>query len=314
MEGKGGNAALIMGAAMLGALLLAFFLAFAPRAAWFGGAQELRVALSDATGLRVGSEVRLRGVSAGFVSALSRLDGQALATLRFRRKPDLRADAKAWSRPKTPLGGRYIAVEPGTSAAPWPADEVLRGEPKAPEPQDLAQALAPYETMEGQALLRELETSREVYGPLLTRLGPLYEHARELQTALGALDETPRRLASLRTRLEGLARNGREAPELGPRLLSLSERVEEFSQTLGQAKLPPELGLRFARLVEAGRALGERAAGQEALLAHLEAALATLSLYDELMLRRIFQEEGVKAASGMPETARRRLLGPASGK
>ena len=183
MEATSDKKAVAVGAVMLGLLLLAFVLAFSPRAVWHGGGRELRVSLDDATGLRIGSRVQLRGAWAGQVSDLSLLGERAVATIRFATEADLRADARAWSRPRTPLGGRYIEVDPGKADAPLVAEALLAGEPKAPQPQDLAQALAPYASFDSNDLLPTIEASGEIFGPLMTRAKPLWGHAREMRSA-----------------------------------------------------------------------------------------------------------------------------------
>ena len=81
------------------------------------GSYGLKVNMADASGLSVGSEVRLAGVKIGSVTGLALDQGsRVLVDIRIRDDLTLPADSKA-AVSSSPWGGIYLSLLPGHSPA-----------------------------------------------------------------------------------------------------------------------------------------------------------------------------------------------------
>jgi len=79
---------------------------------------RVSVPVQDAAGLYAGSDVMIAGARAGRVDSVSLRGGSALVTLAVDvEHAPLSADATIAIRPKSLLGERYVALDPGQSAA-----------------------------------------------------------------------------------------------------------------------------------------------------------------------------------------------------
>lgn len=98
------------------------------------GRYAMRVSLANASGLSVGTEVRVAGVKVGSVMDLSLDRGsyRAIVTIRIRDDLFLPVDSRA-SISSTPLGDVYLTLSPGHAARTVPPDGVLDA-PKSPGP------------------------------------------------------------------------------------------------------------------------------------------------------------------------------------
>ena len=76
------------------------------------------VTLDDASGLPLGSPVRLAGVEVGSVEAIEVVDAKARVTLVVDPAVELHTDAVAGPRAKSLLGQKYLELRPGSEDAP----------------------------------------------------------------------------------------------------------------------------------------------------------------------------------------------------
>ncbi|HKF78779.1 MAG TPA: MlaD family protein, partial [Candidatus Dormibacteraeota bacterium] len=84
------------------------------------------VPVQDAAGLYAGSDVMTAGARAGRVESVALRGGSALVTLRVDSEhAPLRVDATVAIRPRSLLGERYVALDPGQAAATLPAGATL---------------------------------------------------------------------------------------------------------------------------------------------------------------------------------------------
>jgi len=92
----------------------------------FPGPYTLEVPLRDASGLYPGSDVEIAGAKAGSIDALTLHEGLVLATISLdpQRAP-VRHDATIDLRPKSLLGEKYLALDPGKSGETLPSGATL---------------------------------------------------------------------------------------------------------------------------------------------------------------------------------------------
>ena len=92
----------------------------------FPGPYTLEVPLRDASGLYPGRDVEIAGAKAGSIDALTLREGLVLATISLdpQRAP-VRHDATIDLRPKSLLGEKYLALDPGKSGETLPSGATL---------------------------------------------------------------------------------------------------------------------------------------------------------------------------------------------
>jgi phospholipid/cholesterol/gamma-HCH transport system substrate-binding protein len=92
----------------------------------FPGPYRLQIPLADASGLYPGSDVEIAGAKAGSIDSLTLRNGLALATISIdpQRAP-VRRDATIDLRPKSLLGEKYLALDPGKSGDELPSGATL---------------------------------------------------------------------------------------------------------------------------------------------------------------------------------------------
>ena len=90
------------------------------------GPYQLQVPLENASGLYPGSDVEIAGAKAGTIDSLSLRGGLAIATINLdpQRVP-VHRDATVDLRPKSLLGEKYLALDPGKSGADLPSGAML---------------------------------------------------------------------------------------------------------------------------------------------------------------------------------------------
>lgn len=99
------------------------------------GSYRLKVNMPDASGLVVGSEVRLAGAKIGSVAAVSleQPSYRAVVEIAIRDDLDLPADTRA-SVSFSPLGGIYLTLVPGRAVRTIPKGGTISSPPPSPAP------------------------------------------------------------------------------------------------------------------------------------------------------------------------------------
>lgn len=111
---------IIVGAFIIMILLgMGYFTIMLSKESWFGDKQEMEMVFSDVMGLREGGDVVVRGLSVGKIKAMElRDDGvHVLAVFNTGVTPVMREDYRITIVATSLLGGRYLLVDEGSSAA-----------------------------------------------------------------------------------------------------------------------------------------------------------------------------------------------------
>lgn len=119
---------LVIGLGVIGMLGGALYLMTNLTTTFGQGTHKVRFALNDATAVKPGiADLRYRGIRAGSIDELERVDGQLVATASIADEyGPLYRDAEAQLRPATPLQDIYLdIVDPGTPEAPRLGNGVL---------------------------------------------------------------------------------------------------------------------------------------------------------------------------------------------
>ncbi len=257
----------------------------------------------DVTGLKPGNPVRVLGEIRGFVRSMRVTDGRAEVTVAVDARTSVSQDATVFLRNKTFLGGRFLELDPGTPKhAPLKSGERLRTGPSPVSPDELG-SLARRTLGSLPGLWNE---GREL-GSLVERLAP----------ELGRFPDIAQRFRELGNRLDGL-RSKRERRSGTPNDFSavsaeslrrstdeLERLSRNFRRLSGEADADfsvPEatrdrLELLAGKLTDLSRVLEIISGRQERMLDNLERILGVLLSFDEALVRRIFQEEGMAASA-----------------
>lgn len=91
------------------------------------GSYNLTVELTDAGGLKQGSDVRLEGIKVGSVANLSLGPGKYLAIVRIAVRDDLKLPSgSVFSVTALPMSDSYLSIKPGRGASAIPQGSLVR--------------------------------------------------------------------------------------------------------------------------------------------------------------------------------------------
>lgn len=127
--------------------ILAFFTVILGRETWFHKQWEMQVEFPSVAGLSEGDHVTARGVKVGNIEDISLTDSRVVVTAILNKKFTIHRGYEIEVRYSSILGGRYMAIEQGPTAAP----EVALNEPlKGNTPSDVLRDTA--------ALIQDIKT------------------------------------------------------------------------------------------------------------------------------------------------------------
>ena len=108
----------VMGAVVLLVAALFVYFAYTTAQVYSVPGYQITASFGKVGGLAVGSDVRISGVKVGTVTsrALDPRNYEAIVTMRIDKDVKLPEDTIASITSEGPLGGRYVRLEPGTSA------------------------------------------------------------------------------------------------------------------------------------------------------------------------------------------------------
>jgi phospholipid/cholesterol/gamma-HCH transport system substrate-binding protein len=280
-----------------GALLVAMTLWILGRGVMAAGGSSLEVRLPHSGGVRAGDRVRVAGVEAGRIRAIGLAVGEELPVrveVKLGEGLAIHQGARATLMADSLLGGIYLEIDPGPSAAPPLAEgDFVAGEPRASLDTVFAQlgelsVTADATLLQLQEVVANLSSAIE---PTIERLALLLSD-RNLESVESLLASADRTLRDLGTQLgatleqvDGLVEQTGSATAEVPELVrSLDRLAGSLQAAIG------EDGARISELLEAAQSsLGglDTEEGELAdLLRDLRIAAANLrALSDELRER-----------------------------
>ena len=149
-------------------IIVSDYIPFRPQIHW-------RVRFDNVRGLKEGDEVRASGVKIGKVKKLELADGKVVVTLLLRRKIPYYEDGRIMIENVTPLGGKFVNIEPGNPPHEVDIKKTLSGETP---PEDIASAL--------NKLVKDIREGQGTI-PRLLRDGEVYEDIKEITSDIKGL-------------------------------------------------------------------------------------------------------------------------------
>ena len=240
-----------LGLAFLGVVAVGISLAHAlPQAAPY----EVKVPVEDAAGLSPGSDLMIAGAKAGGVESIVPAGGVAFVTVKVDPEhAPLRRDATISVRPKSLLGERYLALDPGQAADTLPSGASL-----------------PSTSVTGSTSLEDVtntfdQPTREKLQTLIVELGSgVAGRGQELNQGLAAGHDD---LASLRGIASTLASRDREL-----RLVIVN--LDGVTQELARTDRRQQLGALIQNLEALMHNLADQETQLQQALSETNAALA----------------------------------------
>ena len=142
-------------------IIVSDYIPFRPQINW-------RVRFENVRGLKEGDEVRAAGVKIGKVKSLELVDGKVVVTLLLRSSIPYYEDGRIMIENVTPLGGKFVNIEPGNPPKETDTKKLLIGETP---PEDVATAL--------NKLVKDIREGKGTI-PRLLRESDVYEDIKEI--------------------------------------------------------------------------------------------------------------------------------------
>jgi phospholipid/cholesterol/gamma-HCH transport system substrate-binding protein len=210
---------------------------------------RVSVPVQDAAGLYTGSDVMIAGARAGRVEAVTLRGGAALVTIDVDPEhAPLRTDATIGIRPKSLLGERYVALDPGQAAGTLPSGAILPAtavtgstsledvvstfdQPTRDRLQTLIVELGGGAAGRGPELNAGLAAGKEDLGSLRGIAAALASRDADLQAVIADLDSATQELA----RSDRRQQLGRLIQSLEALLQNLAGQDDQLRQALAEA-------------------------------------------------------------------------------
>ncbi len=277
---------------------------FVPRVLEPGGAYTLQVPLDTAAGLYPGSDVEIGGARAGRIDDI-RLEGAtAVATISVEPQfAPVHRDAMVSLRPKSLLGEKYLALDPGQaggtlpSGARLPKSAVTRSvdleevvntfdQPTRDKLKVLVDELGGGVANEGSVQNQGLSSGRQDLDDLAAVADRLQQRDRDLKEVISSLSQVTDELArsDRRTQLGALIKNTEDL------MRTLADQDAQIQRALGEtdaalARTDAALGGAGGNLNDISRSLpvtvhyasgltNDLSLGMEPLMAHLDQFIA----------------------------------------
>jgi phospholipid/cholesterol/gamma-HCH transport system substrate-binding protein len=191
--------ALVLGVVVLAGLTLGIIGLFVVGGSYWpwNATFHVRAGFARIHGVEVGTRVRVQGMDAGEVEAITlpeRPGGDVVLRLRLRGplRPLLRADATAQIVSEGMVGGKVVEIDPGSAAEAVAEDAQIASRPSAELTDVLAQVSGTLQGIrEGQGTLGKLVRDPEGYAALLSLLHQSEQTMASVQRDADALKRMP---------------------------------------------------------------------------------------------------------------------------
>ncbi len=301
----GQNRFIVLGLFVILAMGMLFYLAFKVESFTLQRGTEVTVLFDDATGLKKGGDVKIKGVNFGRISRLGYRDGKAVVTLRLLGDVQIPSDAGARIRPESLLGEHFLelTIPAGSTAPPIASGHVITHATKAVDINEFVDRMARF--IEGfeeddfarnlSGVVQTLADNRERIDAMIQNLDQLAGDARTfLETNRESLEKTIDNLERITVSF------GKNAPQTARSLDRVMARLDKLTADLERKSpnLAADLGETMKHLAEASEALPATLQEFDSLSRRLR---ITLNHVDRFLMQEvpdiksILEQRGIKA-------------------
>ncbi|MDX1763595.1 MAG: MlaD family protein [bacterium] len=301
----GQNRYVILGMFVILAMGMLFYLAFKVGYLSTLKGTEVTVLFDDATGLKVGGDVKVKGVDFGKISALAYDGEKAVVKIRLDGESRVPADAAARIRPESLLGDNFLelVIPPGSTAGPMEAGAVIVNGTKAIDINQFVDRMGHFvEQFEAedfsQNINRVVKTLADNSGKIETMIANLDQLAVDANALLAdnkaALGRTINNLDRL------TASFSKDAPSTAANLNQVLARLERLTADLEHQSpdLAADLGKTMKNLAQVSEELPAALQDFRLLSGRLQESLNNVDQFlidDVEELKDILENRGIKA-------------------
>ncbi len=242
----GQNRYVILGLFAILAVGMFFYLAFQVGSFSFHRGKEVTFLFDDATGLKKGGDVKIRGVVAGKIFSLDYRKDKAVVKVRLAPDAEIPRDVAARIRPESLLGEKFLEliVPPGSRAKPIQSGDVITDTGKAIDMNEFVDKFGTFLDRFGttdfpenlSSVVRTLAENRQRINETIRNLDRLAVNANELISEnRTSLEKTIHNLERITDSFsENAPRTARNLDRVLVRLNRLTAELEEKSPDLAE--------------------------------------------------------------------------------
>ncbi|MEK6776296.1 MAG: MlaD family protein [bacterium] len=300
----GQNRFVVLGLFVLLAMAMFFYLAYKVESFSLGRGTEVTVLFEDATGLKKGGDVKIKGVIFGKITSLDYQDNRAEVRIRLPRDVKVPRDVMARIRPESLLGENFLEliIPAGSTAEPLKSGDVITNSSKAIDINQFVDKVGVFiERFDASNFPDNLS---KIVATLADNSGRIQETIKNLdKLALDASALISGNKDSLQRTIQNFDRLtaafGKEAPKSAENLNQILARLEKLTGDLEQKSpdLAEDLGRTMKNLSAASEELPKTLQDVQELSARLHTTLDNVDhffLEDTPDIKDILENRGIK--------------------
>lgn len=301
----GQNRFVILGMFVILAMGMFFYLAF--KVGYFSTLKgtEVTVLFDDATGLKEGGDVKVKGVDFGKISSLAWEGGKAVVKIRLEGVHQVPEDVSARIRPESLLGDNFLelVIPPDSTAGPIEAGAVIADGTKAIDINQFVDRMGHFiDQFEAedfsQNISKVVKTLADNTGKMETMIANLDQLAVDANSLLSDNKDSLERTIKNLDRLT--ASFSKDAPKTAANLNQVLARLEKLTADLERTSpdLAADLGKTMKNLAQVSEDLPGTLQDLRFLSARLQETLNNVDQFlidDVEELKDILENRGIKA-------------------
>ncbi len=301
----GQNRFVILGMFVILAMAMFFYLAFKVESFSLQRGREVTVVFNDATGLKKGGDVKIKGVNFGRITSLTYGENKAKVTIRLSGDVEVPRDVEAKIRPESLLGENFLEllIPEGSQAGPLQDGDVITKATKAIDMNQFVDKVGHFidrfeEAGFAENLNQVVKTLADNSGKMESMIGNLD------QLALDAKELISDNKESLNRTIDNLERIsvafGKNAPTTAKDLNRVLARLEKLTADLEEKSpdLAEDLGATMKNLSAVSEKLPDTLDDFMDLSGRLKASLNHVDQFfveDVPDIKEIMENRGIKA-------------------
>jgi phospholipid/cholesterol/gamma-HCH transport system substrate-binding protein len=301
----GQNRFIVLGMFVILALAMFFYLAFKVESFSLYRGKEVTVFFDDATGLKKGGDVKVKGVVFGRIVSIDYEKGKAKVMLRLTKNIDIPSDVEAKIRPESLLGENFLelVVPPGSTAAPLKDGDVITHSTKAIDMNQFVDKVGHFiDRFEAAGfadnLNKVMKTLADNTGRIDTMIGNMDKLALDARELISGNKDSLERTIHNLERIS--ASFGRNAPRTAKNLDQVLARLEKLTAELEEKSpdLAENLGTTLKNLSVASEKLPQTLDDFQDLSGRLKTSLDHVNHFfveDVPDIKDIMEKRGIKA-------------------
>lgn len=301
----GQNRFVILGMFVILALAMFFYLAFKVESFSLLRGREVTVVFDDATGLKKGGDVKIKGVAFGKITSLAYGGGKAKVTIRLTGDAEVPRDVAAKIRPESLLGENFLEliIPAGSQAGPLQDGDVITKATKAIDINEFVDKVGHFvdrfeDAGFAENLNRVVKTLADNSGKMESMIGNLDKLALDAKELISDNKESLNRTINNLERIT--VSFGKNAPKTAKDLNLILARLEKLTADLEEKSpdLAEDLGKTMKNLSVVSEKLPDALDDFQDLTGRLKTSLDHVDRFfveDVPDIKDIMENRGIKA-------------------